>query len=199
MENVGAVLAAAGLGYGDVVGCRVYLPDARDFAALNEVYPTFFAGAAPPARATVRARLVDPRWKVEIQCRAVAGGERRAVLPPGATPRKVFSPAIRVGDRLFLSGMVGRGPEGYPPVAGAQTRVVLERLAATLAAADMSFRDVVDATVFLADIRHYAAMNEVYREMVGSPPPARATVGTQLMSPEALVEIQMTAVKSAGE
>ena len=55
--------------------------------------------------------------------------------------------------------------------------------------------DVESATVFLTDIRHYQAMNAVYREVMPSPPPARATVGTQLMSPDALVEIQMVASK----
>jgi 2-iminobutanoate/2-iminopropanoate deaminase len=196
MKNVGAVLEAAGLGFGNVVSCRVFLADTRDYGALNEVYPTFFP-AAPPARATVRAHLIRPEWKVEVQCTAVKGRDRRAVLPPGAEPRPILSPAIHVGDRLFLSGMVGRGPDGFLPDVSAQTGIVLERLAATLAAAGMSFRDVRDATVFLSDIRYYAAMNEVYRQAVGSPPPARATVGLQLMSPDALVEIQMTASKPA--
>ncbi len=63
----------------------------------------------------------------------------------------------------------------------------------TLAAAGLGFRDVETASAFLTDIRHYAAMNEIYRQVVGSPPPARATVGAPLMSPDALVEIQMTA------
>ncbi len=196
MKNVGAVLKAAGLDFGDVVSCRVFLPDARDYGAMNEVYPTFFPDA-PPARATVRALLINPEWKIEVQCTAVKSDDRRAVLPPGAEPRKILSPAIQVGDRLFLSGMVGRGPDGYPPGVSEQTEIVLERLAATLKAAGMSFRDVRDATVFLSDIRYYAAMNEVYARVVGSPPPARATVGLQLMSPSALVEIQMTAAKPA--
>ncbi|MEE8523276.1 MAG: RidA family protein, partial [Thermoanaerobaculia bacterium] len=196
MKNVGAVLEAAGLDFGDVVSCRVFLPDARDYGAMNEVYPTFFPGAAP-ARATVRAHLIRPEWRIEVQCTAVESDDRRAVLPPGTEPRKILSPAIRVGDRLFLSGMVGRGPDGFPPDVSAQTEIVLEHLAATLAAAGMGFRDVRDATVFLSDIRYYAAMNEVYGRVVGSPPPARATVGLQLMSPLALVEIQMTASKSS--
>jgi 2-iminobutanoate/2-iminopropanoate deaminase len=49
--------------------------------------------------------------------------------------------------------------------------------------------------VYLTDIRYFQAMNEVYREMVGTPFPARATVGSQLMAPEALVEIIMLAGK----
>ena len=74
-----------------------------------------------------------------------------------------------------------------------QTRVALERLRATLEAAGMDFGDVENATVYLSDIRYYQAMNEVYRELLPQPPPARATVGLQLMSSEAKVEISMVA------
>ncbi len=194
MKNVGAVLGAAGLGPGDVVSCGVFLADARDYAAMNQAYGEAFAGVAPPARATVRARLMGPDFAVEIQCRAVRGG-RKAVAPEDyVASGRPLSPAVQAerSGRLFLSGMVGRGPDGYPAGVEAQTRVALERLRTTLAAAGLTFRDVEMASVFLTDIRHYAAMNAVYAEVVGSPPPARATVGSVLMSPEALVEIQMT-------
>ncbi len=194
MRNVGRVLEAAGMGFGDLVSCGVYLADARDYAAMNEAYGESFAGVAPPARATVRARLMGPGFSVEVQCRGVKGGGRKVVAPEGhVASGRPLSPAIEAGGRLFLSGMVGRGPDGYPAGVEAQTRLALDRLAATLAAAGLGFRDVEMANVFLTDIRHYAAMNAVYREVVGAPPPARATVGAPLMSPDALVEIQMTA------
>lgn len=53
--------------------------------------------------------------------------------------------------------------------------------------------DVVESTVFLTDIRRFSAMNEVYRELVPQPRPARTTVGTALMSPDTLVEVMMVA------
>ena len=195
LANVGAVLAAAGMSPANVVSCGVYLPDARDYQAMNEVYGKFFGTTEPPARATVRTRLANPALRIEIGCLAVAG-ERQVVRPAGAQPRsRPFSPAIQVGERLFLSGMVGRGPDGYPQGVEAQTRVTFERLRATLAAAGMDWGDVESATVYLTDVRHYQQMNAVYREVMPAPPPARATVGTQLMSPDALVEIQMVASK----
>jgi 2-iminobutanoate/2-iminopropanoate deaminase len=93
--------------------------------------------------------------------------------------------------------MVGRGASGFEPGdVKAQTRQTLENLLATLKAGNMDFGDVVDATVFLSDSRYYDAMNEAYSEMIPHAPPARATVGTALMSPEALVEIMMTARRS---
>ena len=85
--------------------------------------------------------------------------------------------------------MVGRGPDGFAPGdVAAQTRQTLLSLEATLKAAGMSFDDVVNATVYLSDIRSYQAMNEVYGSTLPKPPPARATVGSPLMSPAALVE-----------
>ena len=193
MERMGEVLSAAGVSYQNVVSCNVYLAEPRDFAALNSTYPEFFAGAAAPARATVRARLGQPGQRVEVSCVAV-DGERRAVLPEGATPRPVLSSSIQVGERLFLSGMVGRDASGsFPKDIALQTTAVLDNLEATLTAAGLGFDDVVSATVFLDDIRHYGAMNAVYAERLGTPAPARATVGTQLMTPDAWVEIQMIA------
>ena len=193
MENIGQVLATVNMKHDDIVSCNVFLPDARDFPSLNKIYPQFYR-QSPPARATVRARTTHPDAKVEIQCTAVQHHKRRAVLPEGGKPRYTLSPSIEVVDRLFLSGMVGRNAEGvFPPDVAQQTQVVLDNLAATLKSAGLTFDDVTDARVFLTDIRHYAAMNEVYAAAVGKPAPARATVGTVLMTPDALVEIQMNA------
>jgi 2-iminobutanoate/2-iminopropanoate deaminase len=77
----------------------------------------------------------------------------------------------------------------------AQTKLTLENLRRTLEAGGLGFDDVVEALVYVSDIRFYDAMNEVYREMMPSPPPARATVGTELMAADALVEIVMLAAK----
>jgi 2-iminobutanoate/2-iminopropanoate deaminase len=68
MDNLGAVLAEAGASYADVVRCGVFLADLDDFAAMNEVYESFFDEPLP-ARTTVGANL--PGIKVEIDCVAV--------------------------------------------------------------------------------------------------------------------------------
>ncbi|MEM9592766.1 MAG: RidA family protein [Acidobacteriota bacterium] len=194
MDNVGQVLKAAGLDYGDLARCRVYLADSRDYGAMNDAYGSFL-GEEPPARATVRASLDHPDALIGIQCVAVRDPNRKVIRAPGTKPSgRPFSPAILAGGRLFLSGMVGRGADGYPDGVGPQTQVVLDRLEATLAAAGLGFHDVVSAAVFLSDVRYYGDMNAVYAKGVGSPAPARATVGSLLMTPKALVEIEMTAV-----
>jgi 2-iminobutanoate/2-iminopropanoate deaminase len=69
LENVGKVLAAAGLDYGDVVRCGVFITKDEDFGPMNEVYREFFAEPLP-ARTTVVTGLVGG-IKVEIDCVAV--------------------------------------------------------------------------------------------------------------------------------
>lgn len=193
LDNVGLVLKQAGMTHADVARCNVFMEDARYFGDMNEVYRSYFPNA-PPARATVRARLMNPAFLSEIQCTAVKDPERKVVSDGPANPNSVLSPAIAAGGRLFLSGMVGRGPDGYPKGdVKAQTRLAFDRLRATLAADGLTFDDVLDVLVYVSDIRFYNDMNEVYREVMPSPPPARATVGVQLVSPDALVEIMMLA------
>ncbi len=194
LENIGAVLEAADMDYKDVVSCRVFLEDARTFQDMNEAYRSFFP-QDPPTRATVRARLMGTPFGVEIQCTASKDPSRKVVMAEGARrSSSPFSPAIQVGNRLYLSGFIGRGPDGYGDIK-AQTRQTLENLKATLKGAGMDFSHVDSVMVFVSDIRHFADMNEVYREMLPTPPPARATVGVQLVSPLALVEIMMEANK----
>ena len=193
LVNVEAVLKAAGLSKKDVASCNVYLPDARSFQEMNDVYRAFFS-EAPPARATVRAGLMGTGLHVEIMCTAVRGGNRRIVGP--SRPNATLSRGIRVGDRLYLSGITGRGPDGYAlGDVKAQTRQALESIKGLLAEEGMDFGNVVQGLVWVTDIRDFQSMNEIYREYLTSPPPARATAGAPLMSSSALVEIMMIVVE----
>ena len=70
MENLGAVLAAGGASFGDVVKANIYLVDLADFATVNEVYGSFFAGT-PPARASLQVSALPRGARIEIDCVAV--------------------------------------------------------------------------------------------------------------------------------
>ena len=70
MENLAAVLAAAGAGFHDVVRCTIYLADLGDFAKVNEVYARRFP-RDPPARATVQVAALPRGARVEIDAVAV--------------------------------------------------------------------------------------------------------------------------------
>jgi 2-iminobutanoate/2-iminopropanoate deaminase len=179
------------MSYSDVVSNRVYLRDGRHFQGMNDAYKAVFT-ENPPARATVRSGLMHPDLLVEIQATAVKDAARK--IAGNARPGSPLSPSVVAGKRQFLSGMLGRGPSGYAPGdVQAQTRQAIERLKTTLTAAGLSLEDVVESVVFLTDIRHFSAMNEIYRELIPSPRPSRTTIGTALMSPDALVEIMMLA------
>ena len=69
LDNVGRLLGAVGLGFGDVVRCTVYLRDMADFAAMNEVYRGYFP-AEPPVRATVGVSGLAGDYRVEIEVTA---------------------------------------------------------------------------------------------------------------------------------
>lgn len=71
MENLGAVLAAAGLTFSHVVRCGIFLVDLNDFSKVNEVYARYFPGS-PPARATVQVSSLPRGARIEIDVIAVA-------------------------------------------------------------------------------------------------------------------------------
>ena len=75
LDNLGAVLAAAGASFADVVKSTIFLVDMNDFAAVNAVYGERFAGA-PPARSTVGVARLPKDARVEIEMIAVCGGAK---------------------------------------------------------------------------------------------------------------------------
>lgn len=113
--------------------------------------------------------------------------------PPAIGP---YSPAIKAGNLLFLSGQIPLDDAGNM-VSGdiaAQTEQVMQNIGALLAAAGASFAHVVRTTVYLADMNDFAAMNAVYAAHVAAPPPARATVQVARLPRDARVEIDVIAV-----
>ena len=117
--------------------------------------------------------------------------------PDAAKPIGPYSPAIRAGNLLFLSGQVGFDPSTGALVDGdisAQTDQVMRNIGALLKAAGTDFAHVVRTTVFLADMAEFAKMNEVYARYVVDPPPARSTVQVARLPRDARVEIDVIAV-----
>ena len=198
LDNAGAILEAAGMSYADVVSARVYITDTADFAAMNEAYRKYFP-ADPPARATVKAALTSADYRVEITLVAVKAAERRVFTTPrpdggAGQPNPNLSSAVRAGDRLYLSGMLGN-TESNRGDARAQARETFTRIGRTLAAAGFGWADVVDGVVYLTDGRDFPALNEAYREVFTRDFPTRATVLTGLVAPDGLVEIMFVASK----
>ena len=123
-------------------------------------------------------------------------GPHRQVLAPSPAPLPVFSPAIRTGNLVFLSGSIGTRPgarEVVPGGIGPETEQTLTNIQTLLEDIGLSLTDVVKCTVFLADIEDFAAMNEVYARYFPEDPPARSTVAVSGLALGALTEIECIA------
>jgi 2-iminobutanoate/2-iminopropanoate deaminase len=111
-----------------------------------------------------------------------------------AAPVGAYSPAVRAGNLIFVSGQVPKDPrtgELRGTEVREQTRTVLENVERALRAAGAELDDVVSVTAYLASIDDWSAFNEVYRDIFTAPYPARTTVGAELHG--FLVEISVVA------
>jgi 2-iminobutanoate/2-iminopropanoate deaminase len=108
----------------------------------------------------------------------------RRVIRPERVPQigLPFSPAILVGDTMYLAGQLGRDPKTTALVPGG--------------IGGMDFGDVATVTAFIVDFKEFDTFNRVYREHFPRDPPARATVAVAALNQGARVELQMIAVKS---
>ena len=123
--------------------------------------------------------------KLEVEHHAVSSDRQ---LP--------FSEAVRVGHMLYLSGQLGVDQTTFKLVEGgitAETRQTLENIKPTLEKYGSSMEEVVKCTVFLADIKEWAAMNEVYVTYFPTNPPARSALGSSGLALGARTEIECMA------
>ncbi len=130
---------------------------------------------------------------------------KTAIATPSA-PSAIgpYSQAILVGDTLYTSGQIPIDPKTGEFIPGGiqqQTSQVLENLKAILTEAGFSLAQVVKTTVFLKDLKDFAAMNEIYARYLapeGVTAPARSTVQVAALPKDALVEIEVVAKASNG-
>ncbi len=111
-------------------------------------------------------------------------------------PKLPFTPAIKAGDFIFVSGQVGyEDPKTGKEVKGieAQTRQCLENIKELLEAGGASMADVVKVNVYLRHPEDFGKMNEVYKKYFVKEPPTRCTVVPNLVTPNMLVEIECIA------
>jgi 2-iminobutanoate/2-iminopropanoate deaminase len=129
-----------------------------------------------------------------------AGAAKQAISSPTAAPAiGPYSPAVKVGHLLFLSGQIPLDPATGQLVEGdirVQTTRVLDNLGELLKAGGAGFADVVRTTIFLADLGDFATVNEIYATYFTQPYPARATVQVARLPRDVRVEIDAIAVTS---
>lgn len=124
----------------------------------------------------------------------MATSAKQIIFPDNAIkPIGPYSPAIRMGDFLFISGQIGMDPKTAKLVPGgvvAETRQALENLGTLINAGGASYERVVKTTLFLKDIADFAAVNEIYAQYFKSEPPARSTIQVSALPGGALFEIE---------
>jgi len=178
LENVRAVVEAAGLKMEHVVYVQVYLEDVREYAELNKVFAEYFT-KTPPARAILGvARVPEP----PIEITAVAVHDltgKQPVYPPNYKPDGAYSPAMLTHDRLFVSTMPGSDPSSgkIPEDAATQVDFALDRLRVVVEAAGLKLSNMVFVNPYLTREIPMRIMNEHYaRRFEFGNTPARATI-----------------------
>jgi len=118
-------------------------------------------------------------------------------IPEMGKPIGCYSHAKRIGPFVAIAGMAALDAQGKVVGVGdieAQTRYTLRMIDAALRAAGASMDDVIKFTVFLTDYANYDGMNAAFRAFFPTDPPARATVKSELILPDFLIEIETLAV-----
>ena len=140
----------------------------------------------PKSKSGTKIAVAKKSVKVQIGApRSGAGGQ---ALP--------FSPAIRAGDFVYVSGQVAHDENGEPVDGGIikQTRQTIENLRRILEKAGCTLDDVIKCNVWLADARDFWSFNKVYASYFSDVPPARSTVQSPLMI-DAKIEIDCVAYR----
>lgn len=118
--------------------------------------------------------------------------------PLGVPAGLPFSTAVKFGNFMFLSGLIGtdlKTSELVSPDMGEQTKQCLETLGLILRQAEMDYSDVVSCTVYLTDLEDYSEMNKAYSAYFPKDPPARTCVQAVKLVREAKVELSFIAAK----
>ena len=188
-DNATDILQAAGLTLHDVVNAKIFVTDVTQVASMNEAYRTRMP-VPRPSRATAVAALMHPQYLVEMTFIAAAG--KKVVQRPDAPaqPDATLNQGIALGNRVFVSGMLGADVKASVE---AQTASIVERLAAVLTAAGYDWSHVVEATLYVTDPAHAAPARAAMQKAIGRPLPAGTTLVTGLVVADAGVEIMVSA------
>lgn len=207
MTNMGHVLRAAGMDFGNVVSCHVQLRDMGQYMEMNEVYGKFFAPDHYPARTTLEFPGLPGGANIEVTCIAYADKSKISVVTPpaGSIPpaRGPYSSAVFAGDTLYVSGIGGRTAKtnDLDTTTEGQTKQTMENIGQILAAAGLQHKDAVFTNVYFLDPAGpkggvYGKLNSVYKDsfVLGSAP-SRASFCVSKLPGTISVEITFIATR----
>jgi reactive intermediate/imine deaminase len=197
LENVKTIVEAAGLTMEHVVYTHVYLDNRANYESMSSAFARYFP-RNPPARATVGVAHLPTETPVEINAVAVRDLAMKKPIVPAGDPKPVgFTPGMLAGDRLYISGSAGRGPDGKIPAdPGEQVERSLDRFHQVLTAAGMDFPNVVFVNPYLTSQVPMDLMNRSYakRYEFGNTP-GRATIQVSWLAHDANITFTGVAVR----
>jgi reactive intermediate/imine deaminase len=201
LENVKAVVEAAGLTMEHVVYTQVYLADIHNFDRMNRIYAQYFP-KTPPARATLGvAKLAGTPVEINaVAVRDLAG--RKTISIPGYDAREPASAGILTHDRLFVSAMRGWDLRTgtIPADPAVQVKLALDGLKAVVESAGLKLSHMVFVNPYLTEQIPERAMNKLYasRFEFGNTP-ARATIEVSSLPEGAQIEFTGVAVRDLSQ
>lgn len=200
MESMGGILGKAGLDYSNVVSCHVHLSNMDNYADMNSVYGGFYEEGRYPARTTLEVPGLPQDGGVLLMCIAYADSSELSVIkpspdhiPPAMGP---YSPAVRAGRTVYLSGQGGRDPQTgeLPQAPSDQAEQTLRTIRTILAAADLTVDNVLLASTYAPPSTDHADIDAVLADSF-SPggAPSGARVGPSRLPGDIAVEITFIA------
>ena len=193
LENLSEMLTDAGSSLANVLKVHVFLHSLLEMEAFNSVYAKFFPDA-PPAR-NVSGVVLNAGMKVELDCVALADGpttpaRTRSTIEPknpmlnnSRRSNRPHSPGVRVGNLIFVSGMVPLDPgtgESRPGPISEQIHTVLTNMAHLLESNGSALDRVVKLNVSMANMLESDAFYRIMPKYFPENPPACTVVGMQL-------------------
>ena len=190
----------------DVVRSRVYVTDIAQADQAARAIAKYFGTARPASTLVQISGLNRPQMLIEIELDAVdgaAGAARRIGSGRAIETEYAYSRAVRVGDRVFISGSTALTPSGTVEGAGdlyRQTRSTLDTIFRALAEAGGAPGDIVYTKTFFTDMTQMPGYTRAWLEAFGDVRPTSTTLGIPaLLRPEMLIEIEAEAIIGAAK
>ena len=202
MDRLGQALDMAELDHSHVVSCHVHLSDMDDYADMNSVYGSYFEEGSYPARTTLEVSGLEGGAGLLLTCIAFSDASEIEVVRPPATeiPPAMgpYSPAVRAGGTVYLSGQGGRDPATgeIAASAGGQAGQTLRTIGKILEAAGLSYANTVLAQSYLPPASSAEAVDDAFAGIFDpGGAPSRANVALSRLPGDIAVEITFVAVE----
>jgi 2-iminobutanoate/2-iminopropanoate deaminase len=167
MQNVQDILAAAGLTFEHVVWSQVFLANMKDHDAMNKVYASYFP-KAPPARSVIAVTRMPGDTPVEIAVVAVKDSKQKNAISLGTT-REPVSNAVQVGNRTYVSGVLGLDAKRTVPTQPrAQMAALVAQMKAVLAKSGLELRHMAYAHVYVDAAMPMKVLSDLLTESLPS-------------------------------